>query len=51
MQLSHAHAEASKNLVAASEQNKACVTRIQMMETEITKIRTVLGNIEICTIS
>merc|ERR1712226_23384 len=33
---------ASKNLVAASEQNKACVTRIQMMETEITKIRTVL---------
>merc|ERR1712079_533516 len=42
MQLTHAHAEASKNLMAASEQNKACVTRIQMMETEITKIRTVL---------
>merc|ERR1712061_797901 len=42
MQLTHAHAEASKNLVAASEQNKACITRIQLMETEITKIKTVL---------
>ena len=47
MQLSHAHAEASKNLAAASEQNKACITRIQLMETEITKIKTVLGIIEI----
>merc|ERR1712038_727251 len=42
MQLTHAHAEASKNLMAASEQNKACITRIQLMETEITKIKTIL---------